>query len=771
MNKEEKGDLRLIAVFFLIGIITIAPMGIENVYGINLKSVEMIQGSIPAGNEEFNVTLSIPLTNISRSIAILTFNFTQDSDVSKISRSWNFTDNSTLTIFGGSSIPATNEPLLFAGTIVEFFNSDVQHLTFNMSANEPEGEFEIPLDNTVNLTSSFILFDGMTVDAEEFSWGIEEFSRVRLINSTHWGIQVGDTPNTEPTNYRVSVVDTNGQAFVQTGTGNLTQGQTLDTITPTTAVVSSRSVLLCTQFVQDGDLNERPTSVSLSCSINGSGDIEIQINNGKVNDFVQYHFQLIEFDEEIFVQRDSIAVSGGVFTVDDTLTTPVNVSNTIVTSGSMTPFGAGNSEGNQAQAGSFDRDSFTMFMVNNNTIRMSRGDNSGANLMQWQVIELRSVGASQIISIQDTATTLDNVDLTVNKTVVIVDFATAVDVDTIMNITKLNSDLVSVGDQVLLQQMLQNNQTDTSTVLDNVDLDITKLIADTAIITDQVNATKLGGATFNQLLADTAIVTDQVIATLIGMIFNQTITDTVTVNDPSVLLKISTIGNGSGTPSSSGGGGVPTFQKIIGLSILSEFFFVEPADRVPSDFVISTFGQESSIVKITNIEPDDQFVTWFEFSSLPSILRFETEIDNSRTFSDPARITNTALKDFTLNVPTILCEDLDQFVTLTPCIDKILYEIPLTFTIDKGGVTFIEKHIVTIDATMIPTCDIVCQIVAFLIANYWWLAGILIMFMLLYFLGGAIRKRGVRTIRRIDAKQFNSFSADKPKRKFKRGKR
>jgi len=773
MNREEIADLRLIAVFFLIGIITIAPMGIENVYGVSFRSVETFQGTIPAGTEDFNITLSTPLTNISRSIAILTFNFTQDSDVSKISRSWNFTDNSTLTIFGGSSIPATNEEVKFAGSVIEFFDMDVQHLTFNMSANEPEGEFEILLDNPVNVTSSFIVFDGMTVDSEEFSWGVEEFSRVRLINSTHWGIQVGDTPNTEPTNYRVSVVSsTDSQAFVQTGTGNLTKFQTLDTITPATAIDPSRSFVLCTQFLGSGsDLNAKPQEASLSCSINGAGDIELQINFGGVNDFVFYHFQLIEFDSNVLIQRDAFTQSGGDFTTDTVIPIPINQSNTWVTSGSMTPFGHGNAEGNQAGGGSFDRDAYTMFMISDDTVRVSRADNSGQNLVKVQVIEMQNVGVSQQITIEDTATTLDNVNLNVNKTIVIIDFATAVDLATNMNITKLNSDLVSVGDQVLLQQMVAVNQTDTTTILDNVDLDITKLLADTAIGTDQVNATKLGGTIFNQLLADIAVVTDQVIATRIGVVFNQTVTDIVTVNDPSVLLKISTIGNGTGIPSASGGGGLPTFQRIIGLSILSEFFFVEPADRVPSDFIIQTFGKDSTPVSITEIEIDQQFTTWFEFSSVPTTLNFETEVDNTRILNDPARYKNTALNDFVLNVPTILCEDLDPFDrNLIACIDKIEYEVPVTFTFNKGGVSFKELHIVTIDATMIFECDLICQFVAFLTVNYWWLAGILIMFMLLYFFGGAIRKKGTRTVRRIETNQFRSFSGE-PKRKFKRGKR
>jgi hypothetical protein len=151
-------------------------------------------------------------------------------------------------------------------------------------------------------------------------------------------------------------------------------------------------------------------------------------------------------------------------------------------------------------------------------------------------------------------------------------------------------------------------------------------------------------------------------------------------------------------------------------------------------------------------------------------LRFDTEVDTSRTVNDPARFKNTALESFVLTVPLISCEGLDPFVTPVPCIDPLVYEIPIIFSITKGGVEFKEKHIVTVDATERIPCDIICEIVDFITQNYWWLAGILIVFMMMFFLRGAITKRGVRTARRVNKNHFTSFSANTPKRKFKRGK-
>ncbi len=231
------------------------------------------------------------------------------------------------------------------------------------------------------------------------------------------------------------------------------------------------------------------------------------------------------------------------------------------------------------------------------------------------------------------------------------------------------------------------------------------------------------------------------------------------------------IPNGTTGISGGGGAGLPTFQRLVGLNIISELFFVEPADVVPSDFIIETFGRESSTTSILSIVPEQQFVEWFDFSPFPDPINYQTTVDSSRTINDPARFKNTALDDFVLNIPSLACSDLDPFATPVPCIDPIVYEADLIFTFKKGGVEFKEKHTVTIDATTPIICDEICQLVEFVNVNWWWLAGLLIMFMILYFAGDAIRSKGIRTTRRVNAKHFQSFSADKPSVKFKKGKR
>lgn len=342
-------------------------------------------------------------------------------------------------------------------------------------------------------------------------------------------------------------------------------------------------------------------------------------------------------------------------------------------------------------------------------------------------------------------------------------------------------DLVSANDLVILDVTKQLS--DVASTFDDLNLEPTKVFLDTTSVVDQTDSSKDSDVEqtdivtvpdnlvidVTKLIQDISTVQDNVV---LLRIIDIAINDTVFVDDPAIFFTIATqVPNGTGTsPSSSGGGGVPSFSRLVGLSILSELFNVVPKDNVPSDFVISTFGLMQQDVKIDNIQTDMQFQSWFQFQSFPNTLDFETVVDSSRTTSDPARYSNTALQSFILTVPDLKCEGLDQFASAVPCIDPLVYEVPLTFTFTKGGVDFKERHIVTIDATERIVCDAICEIVDFITINYWWLAGIVVAFMMMYFLASRATGRGIRTARRVSKSHFNSFSADTPKRKFKRGK-
>jgi len=461
--------------------------------------------------------------------------------------------------------------------------------------------------------------------------------------------------------------------------------------------------------------------------------------------------------------------------------------------------GLGQARDSSGSAGAWDRNAYTIELINATAVNGTANDARNSATIPYQVIEFLApagqifdqiitdvvsavdLQTSKIINFtggDDTVTIIDAVDLNIIFVVNVDDNATVTDV-TQINITKLFDDVVPVIDLANLN--ITKILSDLATASDSVLANVTS-IADVSVL-DTVTADDLVILSITKVIDDTTTVSDTVD---ISRILDLILSDIATINDPTVFLDVKTQTKNGSSISSGGGGGVPTLQRLVGLSIQSELFFVgdpqtvtglslfQPVtvptiNPIPSDFIIQTFGREDNRVSIVNIQTDQQFTTWFQFARLPQTLQFETEIDRDRSFSDPARFTNIALNSYVLTIPTQSCANLDPISSI-PCIDPILYEIPVTFSFSKGGVIFNERHFVTVDASRPLVCDPICQLIEFLTENYWWLAGIVIVFMMLYFLGGkVIRAGGIKTVRRIDKKAFTSFEA-KPKRKFKRGK-
>ena len=139
-----------------------------------------------------------------------------------------------------------------------------------------------------------------------------------------------------------------------------------------------------------------------------------------------------------------------------------------------------------------------------------------------------------------------------------------------------------------------------------------------------------------------------------------------------------------------------------------------------------------------------------------------------------------ALDDFVVIAPSISCDQVDRFDALTtPCLDPILYQVPVEFEFTKSGVKFHADHIIMIDARVAVTvCNFfgmdfpqgTCEVAQFGIDNWFWF---IIIFGVLYFTFLLIpRLTGkTRNVRRAGSRDLESMSDRKVKRKFKRGKR
>ena len=816
------------------------PVVAQHAQGTNvLHQIVKIDGTYTAGNDFQDYTISPALTNTDKTLVFLNFNSTNNGasiGSAVYGKSWEITSPTNLRVYGSQD--TTELGASFIATIVEFTNSSpifsqYDHLQY--SSNLADASFTMAM-STVNTTGSFILPEGGTNALNDPTIGSEEIGQFDLASSTSWTMEADTVQNEAGTVKRAMIADFNDDdVFVQRGTGTLTG--TTTTVTPSTSIDRTKSLLFVTYRTTDDVVSQPPNVGSIKATLDGSNNIVISRDTSGAT--INFSWQIVTFpSNQISVQHGIHSKTAGQQTGTSTVTSVGTLANSFaigtVSNGLM---GLSVGSGSTTTGSDFDSTTGTIKLTNANTVTFTRGDENGSWDVGYQVVEfLNGTTFNQII--EDTATTTDKKELTVNKTAV--DFSVSVDSETQTQIIKQGSDLASVNEATEKDVTKQQSDTatvtdtattsaifivnldDTGTATDVVRINMTKAILDSVLVNKNliVNGTSnstefpfdvvlgLDSPTFNvtKLLADLSAVTDQTVVTrtrdlslldntsandLIILNITKNISDTaevtdtiditrirdvilddeITTNDPSIILKITSVPANQTGGGGGGGAGVPTFQRLVGLSITSEYFNVVPADRVPSDFIISTFGRDDTIVKIKKIEATQQFASWFEFSSFPDPLEFDTKVDNTRTVNDPARFKNIALDDFVLNIPRIACSDTSPFDSPVPCIDPIIYKAPLIFTFEKGGIEFKEKHVVTIDASSPAKCDPICQLVAFMTANYWWLAGILIMFVVVYFVIGTVRNSRIRTVRRVNAKHFTSFEAGKPKKKFKRGRR
>jgi len=503
--------LKSATIFFVVFIVSALASisALQPATGVNeFRQVFEINGTFTAGTDIFNVTLPSSLKNLDKSIAFLTFEYNGQNQHRDTFRSYNFTDEDTLTIYGNDDTPSANFNVGFHGTIFEFTQASdvfVQHLEFTMTALLPEGEFEISIPLAINTSSSFILPTGSHHDSIETTVGVEEFTKFRIINSTFYGLEVGDTPNTGDTVYHQSIIDLNVPTVaVQRGQGSLLSGETIDTITP--SAYNKTNSILFVSFNTNGDFSQEPREVAISATINGADDIIIERNTADATNTVDYSFELIEFDDGFIIAQHFIGSQAGGTSVSlETIPTPVgDLTRSWAIGTVVSPFGLGNGRSDSEDNGAFDKTTATITLNSTSEVELVRGDGGDTYDVGLQVIEFL---------IQDIASVT-------NQT--ISDVVFAIDQGTQFNITKVFSDTATVNDAVILERIVNQNETDTVTVTDQTNFNITKSLLDLTTVTDQTN--------FNitKLLNDTATVNDAVIT---NRVLNQTETDTATVTD------------------------------------------------------------------------------------------------------------------------------------------------------------------------------------------------------------------------------------------------
>ena len=684
-----------------------------------LKQIIKFEGDFGAGNIFQDYTVP-EISNINKTIMFMSINSTVNAGSSESGKMWKLINGTTLRIFGSGT--ATNDPAHFILNIIEF-NSTSPLFTQYDQLQYPEDLSDSTRTmwiSPVNLTSSFILGQGSVMESPDPTFGSEEFSRVTLENGTRWQYETELAQDSVETTVQMMIVDTNNDNIrVQRGIGTMNSTTLNMTIIPPIGIERDQTFLLVNFKTTGAEFGEFPNRTAISATIDPSNNIILQREAGSIS--IDYSWQAVENIAGGFtVFHDIHHQEQGQSNETSTITGITNASNAFaigtVSSYYTQTVGRGNSSETE-----FDTIFGLMKLEDNSTVRFTRGDSSGSWDVGFQVLEFffTTSGITFFQDVTDTTATLDQSNLQINKTAI--EFSSIVDASQNFNITKQFSDLILAVDS-------------------------------------------MGGMNVTKLFQDTVSAIDDVILNFL-----------VVPPQPS----------GGGAPSSGGIQGEPSGTplspvRLIGLSIDSEYFVVEQSDVIQSNFAISWFGDDYQGIKLTSIKPKEGYVgynQWIDFSPTPELLEVshETGFDN-RLPTDPRSLFNTALNDFTLNIPSNRCTGDLVDVATSNCFNPIVYEVPLEFEFDVKGAKFTQEHILTIDGREVPKCVlvniefpvVVCDVVDFTLDSWWALILLGIVFYIIPKIFLAKGKRKVRVAHFISRRNDDVLDNSNTSKRLKR---
>jgi len=383
----------LIGAFLLAFVISI--VGIDEAYGNNAPrpvTVFKIHNDYPADVAFFDQALPYAVQDINKTMIFMSFSHTGDGDSADSSRSWELIDNSTLRIFGENTASGNN-PSIFVAYIIEIQDDKVafntEHRERLVLASETVGEYLIKLDNPVNTSRAFAMFQGTNFEGSDATWGSEEFGEVSVFNSTHARFTNIDSDSVDVNN-KFTIVSFNNSttdSFVQRGSGTMS-GMTA-TISPPIDVNRNNTMVLLTWTIDlevDSPADDSLVRVSLDATV----PPDIQISREELGGNIEYSWELISFDPTIAkVHHDSVTFGDGVLSVTDTLATPVlDMDKAFVFSGASSPFGFGTGEAHSGSGGAFDRGMARIFVSDQDEVTLTRQDSTRVLILDYQVVEM-----------------------------------------------------------------------------------------------------------------------------------------------------------------------------------------------------------------------------------------------------------------------------------------------------------------------------------------------------------------------------------------------
>lgn len=384
-------DMKKILLLILLAVIIATPV-LQNVYGANtIKQVIKIEGLYPANVAFSDFQVHPPVTSLAKTTVFVSFSHTGENDHSDTFRSYEMLDSDTLRIYGESTA-AGNNAVEFIATIIEYESTSdmsVTHSSRTWGTSESAGEKSVTIASTT-LTQSQIISKGHDHDADETTVGSEEFDRIRLLTSTTWGQLIFTNPNSSPQQNLVDVINWGDPAILsQRGIVTLAGGSSSTTVTPATAYDNTRTILLVTYaFGTGGTTSEEPDDFMLRATMNGAG--QVIINRVGTEDDMQIAWELVQFPATLVkVQYDSVTLADTVAITTDTFATPVrDFAKSFAMSTVGNPYGFSTGTCASTVSGAIDRCMTDIKLISENTVKFERGDSTGANVVDYMVVEL-----------------------------------------------------------------------------------------------------------------------------------------------------------------------------------------------------------------------------------------------------------------------------------------------------------------------------------------------------------------------------------------------
>jgi len=398
LYKQEFGNFsfnpRIFSVLFII--LMLSPLG----YGSILPEASAVENQIrqiikisetyPADVASADFPFAPPLLNIDKAFIFYTVSHTSENDHSDTFKSIEILNENTIRL-KGEDTASGNNAIEFIAYIVEYrpeATLDVQHLQGTITATS-SGTEEFAM-GSVNTTNSMIVSRGHHHNASDTGVGDEEFTRIRILNSTAWEYFVANSINTGPQGTAVSVIDWNQtdiRTVRDTGTLLAESGDQKVTIVPPSSVDPTRTILMITYSNNEGDAIDEDDA-SLKGSLTASGNITLERLDAEGD--IEFAYELVEFPANFLkVTHFNTTLAGGVLAVDVTVPTIKDFDKTIAISTVASPFSysLGNHDNTGEVPGGIDRVQSKLFVTSNTNVNISRDDSTGTSEIGWQLIE------------------------------------------------------------------------------------------------------------------------------------------------------------------------------------------------------------------------------------------------------------------------------------------------------------------------------------------------------------------------------------------------